>query len=201
MYSDLILAACKLRKASGGRVQKVMIIDLDVHQVSCAPAATPHSRCSSCCPAAECLQCSVSTHNMAASGTAQWALASAQFGEPSLVQVHNRPTTCCQRCAPSLAGCTCWANHGHGSAVAVAFQDKPAETALLSASSCRDAVLSLQGNGLERDKLHFQDTDLHILDIYNCDLWPGDKVAQKAIDTEVALTSGTCDDGAAAGRH
>eukprot|EP00891_Asterochloris_glomerata_P002995 jgi/Astpho2/2995/fgenesh1_pm.00051_%23_11_t len=82
MYSDLILATRKLRKASGGRVQKVMIIDLDVHQ----------------------------------------------------------------------------------------------------------------GNGHERDKLHFQDSDLHILDIYNCDLWPGDTVAQKAIDTEVLLTSGTSDE-------
>ena len=45
MYSDLILATRKLRKASGGRVQKVMIIDLDVHQVSFAPAATPQRHC------------------------------------------------------------------------------------------------------------------------------------------------------------
>ena len=61
----------KLRKASGGRVQKVMIIDLDVHQVTFAPTATPHSRCSCCCPAAECLRCSVSTYDAAACCTAQ----------------------------------------------------------------------------------------------------------------------------------
>ena len=87
------------------------------------------------------------------------------------------------------------------SAVAAAFLYVPADTALQSASTCKDAALPLQGNGPERDKLHFHDADLHILDIYNRDLWPGDKVAQKAIDTEVALTSGTCDEGTAAGRR
>lgn len=87
------------------------------------------------------------------------------------------------------------------SANAVGFLCAPADTALLSACSCKEAALPLQGNGHERDKLHFQDSDLHILDIYNCDLWPGDTVAQKAIDTEVLLTSGTSDEGAAAGRR
>ena len=80
MYDDLVLAARKLRKASGGRVQKVMIIDLDVHQVTFAPTATPHSRCSCCWPAAERFQCSLVHLIQQGSGTAQWALASAQSG-------------------------------------------------------------------------------------------------------------------------
>ena len=103
--------------------------------------------------------------------------------------------------ASSSAQCTCRADCDDGQRCCFALLYAPAHTALLPACSCRDAALPLQGNGHERDKLHFQDTDLHILDIYNCDLWPGDKFAQKAIDTEVQLTSGTSDEGASAGRH
>ena len=33
-YSDIYLAIRQLRRASGGRVQRFMIVDLDVHQVS-----------------------------------------------------------------------------------------------------------------------------------------------------------------------
>ena len=32
-YSDIFLAIRQLRRASGGRVRRFMIIDLDVHQV------------------------------------------------------------------------------------------------------------------------------------------------------------------------
>ena len=39
---------------------------------------------------------------------------------------------------------------------------------------CEKAV-GVQGNGHERDKLNFKDSDLYILDIYNVDQWPWDK--------------------------
>ncbi|KAK9829290.1 hypothetical protein WJX72_004978 [[Myrmecia] bisecta] len=50
-----------------------------------------------------------------------------------------------------------------------------------------------QGNGHERDKLHFADPDVHILDIYNCDIWPGDTEAKAAIDTKVEVHTGMQD--------
>jgi hypothetical protein len=52
----------------------------------------------------------------------------------------------------------------------------------------------VQGNGHERDKLHFADNDLYILDMYNADLWPWDRGAKAAIDWEGALRSGAADD-------
>lgn len=52
---------------------------------------------------------------------------------------------------------------------------------------------SVQGNGYERDKLHFKDSDLYILDAYNVELWPDDTKASAAINTKVALSSGTED--------
>ena len=42
-----------------------------------------------------------------------------------------------------------------------------------------------QGNGHERDKLHFEDADTFILDAYNCDIWPADRKAKAAIGVEV----------------
>lgn len=51
----------------------------------------------------------------------------------------------------------------------------------------------MQGNGYARDKLHFQDSNLYILDAYNAELWPNDAEAATAINTRVALASGTND--------
>lgn len=51
----------------------------------------------------------------------------------------------------------------------------------------------LQGNGHERDKLHFQDDDLYIFDMYNCQLWPADSKAKAAIDCDKPIVSGTGD--------
>ncbi|KAK9862275.1 hypothetical protein WJX84_002348 [Apatococcus fuscideae] len=50
-----------------------------------------------------------------------------------------------------------------------------------------------QGNGVERDKLHFDDDALHILDMYNSHLWPGDVYAQAAINTHVPFSTGIAD--------
>lgn len=50
-----------------------------------------------------------------------------------------------------------------------------------------------QGNGHERDKLHFEDTDLYILDIYGQDLWPGDHEAKEAINIDIGIPCGTAD--------
>eukprot|EP01112_Ceratiomyxa_fruticulosa_P016950 TRINITY_DN5196_c0_g1_i1.p1 TRINITY_DN5196_c0_g1~~TRINITY_DN5196_c0_g1_i1.p1 ORF type:complete len:390 (+),score=55.87 TRINITY_DN5196_c0_g1_i1:98-1171(+) len=50
-----------------------------------------------------------------------------------------------------------------------------------------------QGNGHERDKLKFQDKNLFILDMYNKDIYPGDREAAQAIDIAVPLRSGTKD--------
>ncbi|CAK0781151.1 hypothetical protein CVIRNUC_005298 [Coccomyxa viridis] len=50
-----------------------------------------------------------------------------------------------------------------------------------------------QGNGHERDKLHFQDDDLYIFDMYNCQLWPADSKAKAAIDCDKPIVSGTGD--------
>lgn len=52
----------------------------------------------------------------------------------------------------------------------------------------------MQGNGHARDKLHFKDKDLYILDIYNADLWPWDNFAKRAIDCELPIRSGTGDE-------
>lgn len=46
-------------------------------------------------------------------------------------------------------------------------------------------MLLAQGNGHERDKLHFEDEDTFILDAYNSDIWPNDRKAKTAIDEEV----------------
>lgn len=51
----------------------------------------------------------------------------------------------------------------------------------------------MQGNGHARDKVHFRDEDLYILDVYNADLWPWDKAAKAAINWEGALASGAAD--------
>ncbi len=51
-----------------------------------------------------------------------------------------------------------------------------------------------QGNGLGRDKLRFEDSDLFILDMYNGDLWPGDEVAKEGINMGAAFKCGISDD-------
>jgi histone deacetylase 11 len=50
-----------------------------------------------------------------------------------------------------------------------------------------------QGNGHERDKLHFDDKDVYILDMYNKNIYPGDWMAMPAINTSVQLESHTSD--------
>ncbi|KAJ9524459.1 hypothetical protein QJQ45_019579 [Haematococcus lacustris] len=50
-----------------------------------------------------------------------------------------------------------------------------------------------QGNGIGRDKLHFKDNDLFILDMYNGRVFPQDDTARPAIDIDVQLTSGVAD--------
>lgn len=52
----------------------------------------------------------------------------------------------------------------------------------------------MQGNGHERDKLHFNDTDTFILDMYGQALWPADAPAKAAIDYEVPLPLGVGND-------
>ena len=51
----------------------------------------------------------------------------------------------------------------------------------------------LQGNGHERDKLHFKDDDFYIFDMYNCQLWPADRLAKTAINCDKPIASGTGD--------
>ena len=51
----------------------------------------------------------------------------------------------------------------------------------------------LQGNGHERDRLHVQDNDLYIFDMYNRQLWPADSKAKTAIDCDKPIVSGTGD--------
>ena len=51
----------------------------------------------------------------------------------------------------------------------------------------------LQGNGHERDKLHFKDDDFYIFDMYNCQLWPADRLAKTAINCDKPIRSGTDD--------
>ena len=35
---------------------------------------------------------------------------------------------------------------------------------------------------MERDKLHFEDDAIFVLDMFNADLWPGDTVARRAMN-------------------
>lgn len=51
----------------------------------------------------------------------------------------------------------------------------------------------MQGNGHARDKIHFKDDDLYILDIYNSDIWPCDTAAKAAIDCDRPIHTGTED--------
>lgn len=44
-----------------------------------------------------------------------------------------------------------------------------------------------QANGVARDKLHFQDTDLFIVDMYNSKAYPRDEDAKAAIDVNMEL--------------
>jgi len=48
-----------------------------------------------------------------------------------------------------------------------------------------------QGNGHERDKLTIDDQELYILDVYNYQIYPGDRYAKTAINLQVELRSGT----------
>lgn len=50
-----------------------------------------------------------------------------------------------------------------------------------------------QGNGVGRDKLHFKDGDMFILDVYNCRTYPEDSEAKAGIDIKVELEPGTSD--------
>eukprot|EP00013_Stygamoeba_regulata_P025006 CAMPEP_0177661998 /NCGR_PEP_ID=MMETSP0447-20121125/19027_1 /TAXON_ID=0 /ORGANISM="Stygamoeba regulata, Strain BSH-02190019" /LENGTH=403 /DNA_ID=CAMNT_0019167477 /DNA_START=57 /DNA_END=1268 /DNA_ORIENTATION=+ len=50
-----------------------------------------------------------------------------------------------------------------------------------------------QGNGHARDKLDAADDHLHILDIYNKDIYPDDQLARTAIDMELRVRSGIGD--------
>ncbi len=43
VYDDWMLAVRKLRQASNGRIQKAMMIDLDIHQVDTAVPTACHS--------------------------------------------------------------------------------------------------------------------------------------------------------------
>lgn len=67
--------------------------------------------------------------------------------------------------------------------------DRRQAHAASAASAC-----AAQGNGHERDKIHFDDADTFILDAYNSDIWPNDRKARAAIDEEVlpALQCGRC---------
>lgn len=42
--------------------------------------------------------------------------------------------------------------------------------------------------------MHFEDSNVFILDVYNADIWPEDEIAKKAIDQAVELKSGTTDE-------
>lgn len=46
-----------------------------------------------------------------------------------------------------------------------------------------------QGNGVERDKLHYQDQDLYIVDMYNSRTFPLDTAAKAAINVKVSQVS------------
>lgn len=47
-----------------------------------------------------------------------------------------------------------------------------------------------QGNGYQRSKLHFKDSQTFIVDVYNADVFPRDHHARSAIDVERRLRSG-----------
>lgn len=47
-----------------------------------------------------------------------------------------------------------------------------------------------QGNGIAKDKQHFKDDDVYILDMYNRQIFPGDAKAAEAIGTKVTFMSG-----------
>eukprot|EP00878_Enallax_costatus_P020621 GHUV01021806.1.p1 GENE.GHUV01021806.1~~GHUV01021806.1.p1 ORF type:complete len:252 (+),score=62.81 GHUV01021806.1:2675-3430(+) len=51
-----------------------------------------------------------------------------------------------------------------------------------------------QGNGVERDKLHYNDKDLYIVDMYNSRTFPMDTKAKAAINVKVELIPGTTDE-------
>lgn len=53
--------------------------------------------------------------------------------------------------------------------------------------------MDMQGNGVARDKLHFEDDLLYILDMYNCDIWPNDRRAKRGIDCEEGFSCGCTD--------
>lgn len=44
-----------------------------------------------------------------------------------------------------------------------------------------------QGNGVERDKLRFQDNDVIILDVYHKNIYPNDREALPAINYNVPV--------------
>jgi histone deacetylase 11 len=50
-----------------------------------------------------------------------------------------------------------------------------------------------QGNGVARSKLHFQDADTFILDLYNASIWPQDAAAKAGVDVDAGVPSGTAD--------
>mmetsp|Transcript_15598 Transcript_15598/g.39647 ORF Transcript_15598/g.39647 Transcript_15598/m.39647 type:complete len:421 (+) Transcript_15598:216-1478(+) len=50
-----------------------------------------------------------------------------------------------------------------------------------------------QGNGVCRDKLLLQDPDLYVMDVYNADVFPQDKHAERAVDCGVRLHCGAAD--------
>lgn len=50
-----------------------------------------------------------------------------------------------------------------------------------------------QGNGVARDKLRFEDSDLFILDMYNGDLWPRDDYAKESMNVDAAYKCGIVD--------
>jgi histone deacetylase 11 len=47
-----------------------------------------------------------------------------------------------------------------------------------------------QGNGQQRSKLHFGDTETFVVDVYNADVFPRDHQARYAIDVERRMRSG-----------
>lgn len=51
-----------------------------------------------------------------------------------------------------------------------------------------------QGNGIERCKLHFQDQDVRIVDVYNAEVYPFDTTAKQGIDVRRELGCGTGDE-------
>lgn len=44
-----------------------------------------------------------------------------------------------------------------------------------------------QGNGIEKDKMHFKDEHLFILDAYNYMIFPNDNYAKKGIDIDISF--------------